>query len=93
MQIYMTLVGVRLSLGDTVGAEKWLREARRSALKFDADPQYRVGHGMKFYHGSRTVLSYDDMGETGIAMIENIIYSEAADQGLRSLWERICKED
>ena len=91
--IYTILAGVRQLQGDEVGAEKFLREAKRSALRFDADPQYQTSHGMKYYYGSERAISYDSMGETGMAMIENFMSDESEKGNLRKLWEKIRAED
>jgi transcriptional regulator with XRE-family HTH domain len=93
VRIYTILAGIRLIRGDQSGAEKWLREAKRSALRFDADPQYRTAHGMKYYHSSEKSISYDDMGETGMAMIENFLSDESESKNLRPIWEKIQAED
>lgn len=93
VQIYTILAGARLLQGDEAGAEKFLREAKASALRFDADPQYRTAHGMKYYHGSESSVSYDSMGETGMAMIENFVSDELDDNRLRAIWERIRDEE
>ena len=93
VRIYTILAGVRLLEGDEAGAEAWLREAKKAALRFDSDPQYRIAHGMKFYHSSEKSMAYDDMGETGMAMIENFITDEAGEKSLRPLWEKIQSEE
>ena len=90
VRIYTILASVRLVQGDEAGAETWLREAKRSAQRFDADPQYRTAYGMKYYHSSEKSVSYDDMGDTGMAMIENFVASETE---LRPLWEKIKAEE
>lgn len=93
VRIYTILAEVRMLQGDENGAEKWLREAKRAALRFDAAPQFRVAHGMKYYHGSENIMSCDDMGETGMAMIENFMADDEAGKNLRSLWAKICEEE
>ena len=93
MKAYTILAGVRLLQGDEAGAEKWLREAKRSAIRFDAAPQYRTAYGMKYYHGSERSISYDDMGDTGMAMIENFISEDGDGKNLRRIWEKICAEE
>ena len=93
VRIYTILAGVRLLQGDEAGAEKWLREAKRSARRFDAAPQYRTAHGMKYYHSNEKSMSYDDMGETGMATIENFMADDQEGRGLRPIWERIQAED
>ncbi len=93
VRIYTILAEVRMLQGDEAGAEKWLREAKRTALRFDAAPQYRSAHGMKYYHSSEESMSYDDMGETGMAMIENFLADETAGKNLRPLWAKIQVEE
>ena len=93
VRIYTILAGVRLLQEDEAGAEHWLREAKKAALRFDADPQYRIAYGMKYYHSSEKSMSYDDMGDTGMAMIENFIADEADGTNLRPLWDKIQTEN
>ena len=93
VRIYTILAAVRMLQGDEAGAEKWLREAKATALRFDADPQYRTAHGMKYYHSSEKSVSYDDMGETGMAMIENFLNDETEGKALRLLWEKIQEKE
>ena len=93
VRIYTILAEMRMLRGDEAGAEKWLREAKRTALRFDADPQYRTAYGMKYYHSSEKSMSYDDMGDTGMAMIENYMADEVAGKNLRPLWAKIQTEE
>ena len=93
VRIYTILAGARLLQGDEAGAETWLREAKKAALRFDADPQYRTACGMKYYHGSEKNVSYDSMGESGMAMIENYMAAESEGNDLRALWEKIRTEE
>lgn len=93
VRIYTILAEVKLLQSDEDGAEKWLREARKSALKFDANPQYRTAYGMKYYHSNEQSVSYDDMGETGIKMIENFITQDQEGSNLIHIWNKILKED
>lgn len=92
VRIYTILAEARLLQGDTSGAEDWLRQAKASALKFDAAPNYRSAYGMKFYHSHPQSTSYDDMGETGMAMIENYMADDRAEKNLRPLWKNIRNE-
>lgn len=89
VRIYLILAGVRMLQNDEDGAEKWLKEAKKSALRFDSAPEYRAVHGMKYYHGNDKFMFYDDMGENGMAMIDNFIKGESAVNGLSSIWDRI----
>ncbi len=92
VRIYTILAEVRMLQGDEAGAEKWLREAKRTAMKFDAAPQYRTAYGMKYYHSSEKSMSYDDMGETGMAVIENYMADDVEGKNLRPLWAKIQAE-
>ena len=93
VRIYTILAEMRMLQGDEAGAEKWLREAKKAALRFDANPEYRTAHGMKYYHSSEKFMSYDDMGDTGMAMIENYMADEVAGKNLRPLWAKIQTEE
>lgn len=93
VRVYTILAEVRMLQGDEADAEEWLRKARATALKFDAVPEYRTGHGMKYFHGSEKSMSYDDMGETGMAMIENFMEDDVAGKNLRPLWAKIQAEE
>lgn len=93
VRIYTILAEIRVLQGDEAGAEKWLREAKRSAHKFDAAPQYRTAYGMKYYHSNEKSMSYDDMGETGMAVLENYMSDEVVGKNLRPLWAKIQAEE
>lgn len=89
VRLYTILAEVRMLQGDEAGAEAWLRKALRMAQQFDAMPNYQTAYGMRYYHNDERATSYDDMGETGIAMIENYMSEERAGKNLRPLWEKI----
>ena len=38
-------------------------------------------------------MSYDDMGDTGMAMIENYMADDVAGKNLRPLWAKIQTEE
>ena len=48
---------------------------------------------MKYYHSSEKSMSYDDMGDTGMAMIENSMADDVAGKNLRPLWAKIQTEE
>ena len=73
-------------------ASAYLAKAWEAARRFDAAPEYRTGTGMKFFHGSSGMTSYDDMGQTAMDMIENALAAEENGEGLRPLWEKVKKE-
>lgn len=74
-------------------AIQWLRKARESARRFDAAPNYHTYVGMKFYHGSQTASSYDDMGSTAMDIITNTLADKTIGKSLRPLWDRLLEEE
>ncbi|MBR3705275.1 MAG: helix-turn-helix transcriptional regulator [Oscillospiraceae bacterium] len=80
-----------LRKGDTAAGRRYLCEARATALHFDAAPQYRTCVGLNFYHGSGTEMSLDDMGDTAILAIENILERDACEE-LKRMWEEMKDE-
>lgn len=89
VRLFTILAEIDCLRGNEQGALDWLVKAKETAEKFDAAPNYRTGAGLKFYHGSPNATSYDDMGETAVAMIENYMADDVAGKNLRPLWARI----
>lgn len=82
-----------LKSGDREAARRWLREARDTALRFDASPNYGV-EGIKFFHTSEKLTAYDDIGETAEQGILNYITVNGEDAAdLAELWEELCNEE
>lgn len=92
VQLFTILAEMALLCENETEARNWLVKARDTALRFDANPEYRFGTGLKFYHGSQQATAYDNMGETAMAVIENYIADEVVDKKLRPIWEKICKQ-
>lgn len=92
VRLFTILAEVEFLRGNGQSAYDWLVKAKQSAEKFDAAPEHRTGAGLKFYHGSPNAASYDDMGETAMAMIENYMADDWEGKNLRPLWEKICAE-
>ncbi len=93
VRIYTILAEMAILRKDEAAAFAWLQKAKDSALKFDSAPEYHTYVDMKYYHGSKTTLSHDDMGETALAMIENYMTDEVVGKNLQPLWKKLCKED
>ena len=91
--LFLILAEMDLLRGNDEGAYGWLVRARKTALKFDAAPDYRAGTGMKLYHGSDQGVCYDDMGDTAMAIIENHLADEKTGKALRPIWCRILREE
>lgn len=89
VRLFTILAEVSFLLGNEQGAYDWLVKARDAARRFDAAPEYRTGAGLKFYHGSESAASYDDMGDTAMEMIERYMADDVAGKNLRPIWERI----
>lgn len=93
VRLYTILAEMDLLRGNEQGALEWLEKAGEAARRFDAAPEYRTGVGLKFFHGNHEMTSYDDMGETAMAMIEKTIAEAETGEALRPLWERVRAEE
>lgn len=93
VKLFLILAEMDFLRGNVQGAETWLRKAKETAERFDAAPNYKTNVGLKFYHGSYTAMSYDDMGETAMNVIQRCMSDEADGKNLRSLWTEICAEE
>ena len=93
VKLFTILAEMDVLRGNEDGAREWLLQAKASALKFDAAPEYRTGAGLKFYHGSENAFSYDDMGGTALGMIENILSDDELGHNLRPIWAKIQAEE
>ena len=93
VKLYLILAEVDLLRGNEQGAHDWLVKAKQTAERFDAAPNYRTSAGMKFYHGSYTAMSYDDMGNTAMDMIARYMADDVEGKNLRPLWTKIQSEE
>lgn len=79
--------------GNEAAARGWLLQARDTARKFDAAPNYRTGAGLLFYIGSEKATNFDDAeGSTATDMIESLLSTDEIGQGLRLIWEDLQTE-
>ena len=92
VRLFTILAEIDYLRGNEKAACDWLVKAKITAEKFDGAPNYRTGTGLKFYHGSPNATSYDDMGETAMAIIENYMADDVAGKNLRPLWAKIQAE-
>ena len=87
--------------GDKKAARKYLTEARKLALEFDADPDY-TSKNIKFVSKEKPAASSDDFGSTAMEGIESAVFAalenaeskeetEKAEE-LIKIWEEV-KED
>lgn len=80
-----------LRMGDKETTLRHLRDARDIAQEFDAAPDYRMHVGVKFYHCGTDNYSLDDMGDTALLAIENILELNACDE-TKMIWKEINNE-
>lgn len=91
--LFLALCGLMsLSMGDRDAAKTYLMQARTTALRFDAAPNYGAKH-VRFYYGDSNAVAYDDMGLTAMAGIEKILNENAEIPGLFSLWNEISSNE
>ncbi len=86
------IADLTLAMGDEASARAVLKDAYTTAARFDAAPEYRSGAGMKFYHGSPTSVSFDDLGDTAMLAIESQLREDAACKTTYDLWKELCNE-
>lgn len=91
VRLLTILAEVAMERGEEAAACRWLEQARDTARRFDAAPEYHTHAGLKFYHGDMDAMSFDDMGETAMDMIENFLADDEAGGHLRPLWEQVQK--
>lgn len=82
---------VQLDLHQPENAKKYLRTAKQLALHFDAEPNYDAT-SMRFVEISRPATSHDDMGETALMAIDEVI-AEQKNERLTLLWKEIKNEE
>ena len=80
-----------IAMGDEAAARTMLKDAYDTARRFDAAPEYRACAGMKFYHGSPSAVSIDDLGDTAMLAIENQFRSEGYEK-IYEIWKELCHE-
>ena len=89
---YALLADASVRRKENGAAYTYLKKARDLALEFDAAPDYRISVGLKFYHGDESEIALDDMGDTAILAIEEILERNACDE-LKKIWEEIKDEE
>ena len=90
--LLLILAKMELTMGNTPNARAWLRQARETARRFDAAPEYRASAGLNYYHRSKPAAAYDDMGQTAAGVIERFLADDAGGGALRPLWKELQSE-
>lgn len=81
-----------LSMGDTDRARDYLKQARQTALRFDAAPDYD-GRRIRFYCGAPDATVYDDMGQTAMDSLQTILIENQHICGLSALWKEVTQDE
>ena len=85
---YLTvLAGIELQAGDKDNALENLKQAEKTAYKFDSNPDYDVNN-LRFISINESMMLQDSLGKTGIESIEKAI-EYVKIPGLKELWESI----
>lgn len=85
------LAGSSMRMGDQDAARRNLIEALNQARRFDAAPEYRTSVGFRFFHGEPTQVGIDDLGDTALLSVENML-ALIDDNQMTHLWEEINNE-
>ena len=78
---------VQMKLNRHKQADEALRSAWKTALHFDAAPNYDASH-MRFVECGKPATSHDDLGETAVKAVEAVIGNEPE---LVAMWAGICR--
>ena len=80
------------SLNDEDGVRKYLREAKDIAERFNSAPDYSAKN-IKFYYKENPATSADDLGETGLEAITNIVdVCKTECPMVNKIWQEIQSE-
>lgn len=85
---YAGSAGFSAEEGNLADARKYLKKAHDIALRFDAKPTYSM-ENQKFYHGDDDARAHDDLGNTAVEAIVNLIDKEEVCRKLLPIWEEI----
>jgi len=90
---YSEYANLSLLLGEADKVEPALRHAYRLAASFDATPTYKLCN-IKFLVGDiKEATTYDDLGESAIALVEKQITQENRNEILYQIWKKIIAEE
>ena len=89
--VYLTAMAyVELNTGDASKAEEKLMEAKKTAERFDAEPDFDVKN-LRFIGLEESLMLRDSLGKTGMDSIEAAMkYLKTAE--LQTLWDKVKKE-
>ena len=89
--VYLTAMAyVELKTGDASKAEAKLKEAKKTAERVDADPDFDVKN-LRFIGLKESLMLRDSLGKTGMDSIEAAMkYLKTAE--LETLWDKVKKE-
>ncbi len=89
--VYLTAMAyVELKAGDASKAEAKLKEAKKTAERFDAEPDFDVKN-LRFIGLEESLMLRDSLGKTGMDSIEAAMkYLKTAE--LETLWDKVKKE-
>lgn len=89
-QFYVYLAQAQVELGNMSGAKESLRMAKALANQFDQALNYN-GSGLRFAFSNKRVTAFDDMGDTAMEVILNVLKT-CKNETLIVLWHEITEE-
>lgn len=78
--------------GDRTNAYAYLKRARVLARQFDAAPEYSLKN-MKYYHGTRDAVTFDDFGETAMNGIRYNLSANPECTLIQEIWHELEREE
>lgn len=79
-----------MKMNDRKSAKEALKEAKRTADWFDAEPAYGI-ENIRFLDIGKNGTAYDSIGETAVDGIRKVL-ADAKNGGLNDIWEEILNE-
>ena len=85
--------GIMAARADESGAREYMKRAYKLAKSFDAAPCYNMT-GIRYYCGDMELAAADDMGNTAMESIENVVYQlqekdAKAGEMVKVMWEAL----
>lgn len=82
---------IAMELGQADHARIYLKNARDTALRFDADPQYSMAN-LKYYYDDQPAAVFDDIGDTALDGVLKYLQKSEQAAMMMAIWEELCNE-
>lgn len=79
--------------GETEKAKEYLKKARKTAMDFDAAPNY-TSQNIRYCGSAELMTAYDNIGSTAMDTVVKVLRegADSPDDSILKLWKEICRE-